>query len=135
MLGVETDDDELIAMIDRADWNSDGFLDFPEFAAFYYSFNEDMGHRIDPSNNSSCDVGIEQVEDDSDLRDAFTLFDKNGDGYICAEELQSVLSNMGLSHGSISSCRDMIRSVDIDGDGQVSFEEFKRMMSTGFVHN
>lgn len=137
LLGIETDDEELMAMISSADWNSDGSLDFPEFAAFYYSLNEELGRKMMDSSNRDGGVvlqGNHDTGEEADLRNAFKLFDKNGDGYICAEELQSVLASMGLSQGKlISDCRNMIRSADVDGDGQVSFDEFKQMMVTGFV--
>ncbi|KAH7277249.1 hypothetical protein KP509_39G042000 [Ceratopteris richardii] len=124
-------------MINGADWNKDGFLDFSEFASFYHCLNEGLVKQVDPG-NMSCDSHEtsehpkEEDEVGTDLRDAFKLFDKNGDGYICAEELQSVLSSMGIPQGKLlTDCRDMIRSVDVDGDGQVNFDEFKKMMASG----
>ena len=70
---------------------------------------------------------------EEDLRDAFNLFDKNGDGFICAEELQSVLNSMGLKQGKLLiDCQNMIRTFDLNGDGQISFDEFKQMMLIGF---
>lgn len=134
MFGIETDDTELITMIDAADRNSDGFLDFSEFASFYYSLNEEMGEKMDQINavGSSSITNNAENEGEANLRDAFKLFDKDGDGFICAEELQSVLRSMGLSQGKfLADCRDMIHSVDVDGDGQVSFDEFKQMMVVG----
>lgn len=126
MFDITVDDSELTAMLDAADCNDDGFLDFSEFVAFYYSLSEERGLK---AQSGPQDLS----QDEAGLRDAFQVFDKDGDGFICAEELQSVLSSMGLEHGrKLVDCRNMIHKVDVDGDGQVNFDEFKRMMTVGF---
>uniref|UniRef100_A0A0Q3PUU5 EF-hand domain-containing protein n=1 Tax=Setaria italica TaxID=4555 RepID=A0A0Q3PUU5_SETIT len=75
-------------------------------------------------------------EEERDLREAFDVFDGNKDGLISAEELGTVLGSLGMRRAgsgagrpAVAECRDMIRLVDSDGDGMVSFEEFKRMMT------
>ena len=75
--------------------------------------------------------GEEDMEttEESDLREAFTVFDEDGDGYISDRELQSVLGKLGLSEGkNMEGVRKMICSVDANHDGRVDFEEFKHMM-------
>ncbi|URE31258.1 hypothetical protein MUK42_16527 [Musa troglodytarum] len=65
------------------------------------------------------------------MREAFRVFDENGDGYISAAELQAVLDKLGLLEGrSIDGVRRMISAVDRDRDGRVDFFEFKNMMHT-----
>jgi Ca2+-binding EF-hand superfamily protein len=69
---------------------------------------------------------------DSDaLRMAFEEYDDNGDGMITAEELcralRRVLPDEDLT---IEKCAEMIAGVDKDGDGVISFDEFKAMMAT-----
>ena len=54
------------------------------------------------------------------------VFDKNNDGFITADELQHVMTNLGekLSEEEIA---DMIKEADLDGDGKVSYTgEFER---------
>ncbi|KAH7426176.1 hypothetical protein KP509_11G088200 [Ceratopteris richardii] len=67
---------------------------------------------------------------DSDLLDAFRVFDKDDNGFISPEELYATLLQLGLLPSSTSLARihSMIRKVDTDGDGQVSFTEFETMM-------
>ena len=66
------------------------------------------------------------------MREAFSVFDQNGDGYITIEELRSVLASLGLKQGrTVEECRQMINKVDANGDGRVDFKEFSQMMRGG----
>ncbi|KAK8719179.1 hypothetical protein OTU49_014194 [Cherax quadricarinatus] len=71
--------------------------------------------------------GGERQDEEKELRDAFKIFDKHGRGYICASDLRAVLQCLGedLSEEEIE---DMIREVDIDGDGRIDFEEFVKAL-------
>jgi hypothetical protein len=53
-------------------------------------------------------------------REAFRVFDRNGDGYISAPELRLVMTNLGekLTDEEVD---DMIKEADLDGDGVVSY--------------
>jgi calmodulin len=66
--------------------------------------------------------------EDEELRQAFAVFDKDGNGFISSAELRQVMANLGeaLSQEEVDA---MIKEADNDGDGQVNFEEFKKMMS------
>ncbi|GJP63103.1 hypothetical protein CLOP_g20184 [Closterium sp. NIES-67] len=69
-----------------------------------------------------------------ELLAAFRSFDKNGDGYITADELREMLLRIGAGEGdddgdvTLAECERMIRGVDSDGDGRVCFSEFVNMM-------
>jgi len=53
--------------------------------------------------------------------------DKDGNGYISAAELRHVMTNLGekLTDNEVD---EMIREADVDGDGQINYEEFVKMM-------
>ncbi|XP_052156947.1 probable calcium-binding protein CML21 [Oryza glaberrima] len=73
-----------------------------------------------------------EEEKEADMREAFGVFDEDGDGYISAAELQAVLSRMGLPEAAcMARVRDMIAAADRDSDGRVDYEEFKAMMAAG----
>ena len=63
-----------------------------------------------------------------ELYEAFKTFDKNGDGKISHSELKTVMKNMGNEMDD-NEIDQMIQAADIDGDNEISFEEFKKMMT------
>ncbi|GJN05890.1 hypothetical protein PR202_ga23562 [Eleusine coracana subsp. coracana] len=101
---------EVAAMMDELDTDRDGYVDLGEFTAFH-----GRGGRDDS-------------ELEAELRAAFDVYDVNGDGRITASELGKVLARIGEGC-TAEECDRMIASVDVDGDGCVGFEEFKKMMS------
>lgn len=63
-----------------------------------------------------------------ELRQAFRLFDKDGDGSITTDELGTVMRNLG-QFPSLDELNTMLKEIDIDGDGTFSFEEFVQVMA------
>ncbi|KAK8663446.1 hypothetical protein V6N13_083265 [Hibiscus sabdariffa] len=112
-MGIFIPDTELTQMIERIDVNGDMCIDIDEFSELYQTI-------------------MDSKDEEEDMKEAFAVFDKNGDGYITVEELRSVLESLGLKQGkAMEDCRRMIRRVDEDGDGRVNFREFKQMMKGG----
>ena len=92
----------------EVDEDSDGSVDFYEFIAM---------------------MALKKAhdEEEAELHKMFRVFDRNRDGFITAEELQHAMQKMGeeVKNGEVE---EMIREVDTDGDGVVSYPEFKVMM-------
>nr|GMD13997.1 calmodulin-like protein 3 [Ipomoea batatas] len=115
-LNIHVPEKELIQMIEKIDVNGDGHVDMEEFGALYEALLDERG------------VG----GDEEDMREAFNVFDQNSDGFITVEELRSVLVAMGLKQGrTVDDCKNMIAKVDVDGDGMVNYDEFRKMMKGG----
>ncbi|PKA51462.1 putative calcium-binding protein CML30 [Apostasia shenzhenica] len=115
-LGLHAGGGEIRAVMEKADANGDGLIDLDEFRQIYESWG-----------SAGSGDGEDGDQEDRDLREAFAVFDGNGDGVITVEELGLVLKSLGLMKSS-EACRDMIQMVDLDGDGMVNFDEFKKMM-------
>ena len=71
---------------------------------------------------------IKDTDVEDEIRQAFGVLDKDGHGFISPVELRHVLANMGekLTEEEVE---EMIKKADYDGDGQVNFEEFVKMMT------
>ena len=67
----------------------------------------------------------EQVDE---LKDAFSLFDKDGDGSIDCDELRTVMTSLGHNL-TTAELQEMIDEVDSDGNGKIEFSEFITMMT------
>uniref|UniRef100_A0A453LSD0 EF-hand domain-containing protein n=1 Tax=Aegilops tauschii subsp. strangulata TaxID=200361 RepID=A0A453LSD0_AEGTS len=62
------------------------------------------------------------------FQEAFSLFDKNGDGCISLEELAAVTRSLGLDPTN-QELNDMMREVDMDGNGTIDFQEFLSLIA------
>lgn len=85
-----------------------GTIDFPEFLTM-------MARKM------------KDTDSEEEIREAFRVFDKDGNGFISAAELRHVMTNLGekLTDEEVD---EMIREADIDGDGQVNYEgKFKKI--------
>lgn len=68
-----------------------------------------------------------------EVKEAFDVFDENKDGFIDAEDLQKLLSALGLKEGSeLENCRKMIRVFDKNGDERIDLHEFLKFMESNF---
>ncbi|XP_066395530.1 probable calcium-binding protein CML32 [Miscanthus floridulus] len=88
-----------------------------------------LADQQDDAAGAGADGGKGGEEDEQEMREAFKVFDVDGDGFISAAELQEVLKKLGLPEASsMANVREMICNVDRDSDGRVDFGEFKCMM-------
>ena len=107
-LGVNPTVAELQDMINEVDTDGNGTVDFPEFCTL-------MARKM------------KDTDSEEELKEAFRVFDKDGNGFISAAELRHIMTNLGekLTDEEVD---EMIREADIDGDGQINYEEFVKVM-------
>ena len=64
----------------------------------------------------------------AEFKEAFSLFDKDGDGTITTKELGTVMRSLG-QNPTEAELQDMINEVDADGNGTIDFPEFLSLMA------
>ncbi|KAL5247756.1 hypothetical protein ACHWQZ_G019593 [Mnemiopsis leidyi] len=67
----------------------------------------------------------------AELKDIFRMFDKDNSGSIDVNELESMVSSLGIS-ATKEDLNDMIAEADIDKSGTIEFDEFKTLIGPHF---
>ncbi|KAM1340294.1 hypothetical protein ACFX2H_038709 [Malus domestica] len=109
-VGSQLAEPEIKMLMEVADVDGNGVLDYGEFAA--------------------VTIHLQKLENDEHLHRAFVFFDKDGSGYIELGELREGLRDES-GETDIEVLNDIMREVDTDKDGRISYEEFVAMMKTG----
>jgi len=107
-MGKNPTEDELLALVMEVDVNGDGTIDFQEFLAM-------MKQKAN------------EADQESDLKEAFKIFDKNKDGYIDLNELKNVSTMLGATL-SKQEMDEFMQEADVDGNGKLDYDEFVKMM-------
>ena len=63
----------------------------------------------------------ERVDPDEELREAFKVFDRNGDGFISPEELKTAMTNLGENLTNREYNR-LFKQADLNKDGQLDYK-------------
>ncbi|BFG29963.1 hypothetical protein CerSpe_162360 [Prunus speciosa] len=109
-LGQQIPDPDLQILMEAADVDGDGALNYGEFVA--------------------VTVHLKRMANDEHLRKAFAFFDQNQSGFIEIEELRNAL-NDDVDAGGEEVIHAIMHDVDTDKDGRISYEEFAAMMKSG----
>ncbi|KAL6526588.1 translation elongation factor EF1B gamma [Orobanche gracilis] len=127
------------------DKDGDGCITIEELATVIRSLDQnpieeelkDMIHEVDSDGNGTIEFSeflnlmakkIKETDAEEELKEAFKVFDKDQNGYISANESTSA-RNLGekLTDEEVE---QMIKEADLDGDGQVNYDDYVKMMNT-----
>ena len=86
-----------------------------------------MVDSMDTDGNEFLGFEKETGDKTEELREAFRIYEMDGSGSITPKSLKKMLSRLRKSR-SVEDCCVMIGQFDVNGDGVLSFDEFKLMM-------
>ncbi|XP_063625915.1 troponin C [Cydia splendana] len=149
---MDTDDDQKMAMLRKAfqmfDTTKSGYIDCLKISTILNTMGQlfddsELQALIgenDPENSGKinfdgfCNIASHFLEEEDaeamqqELKEAFRLYDREGNGYITTSTLKEILAALDdkLSNSDLDG---IIAEIDTDGSGTVDFDEFMEMMT------
>lgn len=133
-----TDEDkkQLELAFKKYDLNGDGRLGPDEIAAMMKSIGrneadaKEFMQNVDENNDGvisrdefAASIAMGKLSNQSDIEQTFKIFDKDGDGFVSAGEIEKVCNFL-----SPEAVKQLISDVDQNGDGKISFKEWVQAM-------
>ena len=106
----------------------------PDWKSILGSLDTDQDRRLDYNEFLSAATNRVKLLNDENLKMAFQVLDKNGDGKVSAQELQETFATSVLNKDQLQMpisddfWEQLVAEVDKDQNGFISFEEFKETM-------
>ncbi|CAH9109184.1 unnamed protein product [Cuscuta europaea] len=107
-VGPEVMESEIRDLMNAADIDNNGCIDYGEFLA--------------------ATLHLNKMEKEENLLAAFSYFDKDASGYITIDELQQACKDFGFADVCLD---EIIKEIDADNDGRIDYGEFATMMRKG----
>lgn len=109
-LGKALADDDLCKIVEQVDENKSNTIEFDEFLALMAS-------------DTWADI------EKNEIVKAFSVFDRNKDGYVDAEELRLALTTYGEAM-SKEEADELLAIADLDNNGLIDYSEFLSVMTS-----
>merc|ERR1712226_156798 len=113
-MGFRPTEDELKDLLLEIDEDGSGEIEFGEFCQLCATFLVE-------------DPDMETMK--KELKDAFGVYDKEGQGFITTETLRGLIGEL-LAPLTDEELEGIIEELDEDGSGSIDFDEFCEMMMT-----
>ena len=96
-------------IMNKMDINNDGQIEIDEFITFMKKIDE---------------------QDEDTLKEVFAIFDKDDKGYLTPESVYHIFLSIGEKI-KLEDITNVLKENDIDGDGNLNFQDFKMLMNNG----
>lgn len=128
------EESELRAAFAACDDSGTGTISADELGAVMYALGQrpsasELEHIVREAGGDEGDrIGFADFVTFLSTTLMFRVFDRDGDGFITATELSDGMTTLGEAMTD-EQVDDMIREADADGDGQIDYREFLRVMA------
>ncbi|XP_055912385.1 calcium-binding protein E63-1 isoform X2 [Eupeodes corollae] len=121
-LGINVRDELIDDLIKEASHTGNGLIDEAEFLQWVGRI---QALRDETDESTSKTDELDDVTED--LIAAFRVFDRDGNGFITQDELQTAMEMIGesLTEAQLS---QLLAIADLDKDGKINYEEFTRLL-------
>ena len=109
----KVDENEVDNMINSIDLDGNGVIDYHEFL--------------------SCAISKEKILRSENLEICFKAFDLDNSGSISVDEISAIFKKGGKDDENIEAFKNIMKEADENGDGEISFAEFKNLMRKFFL--
>merc|ERR1712038_1462010 len=113
-MGFRPTEEELVDLLHEVDEDGSGEIEFGELCQLCATFLVE-------------DPDLETMK--KELKDAFRIYDKEGQGFITTETLRGLIGEL-LAPLTDEELEGIIEELDEDGSGSMDFDEFCEMMMT-----
>uniref|UniRef100_A0A1B0CBX9 Putative calmodulin n=1 Tax=Lutzomyia longipalpis TaxID=7200 RepID=A0A1B0CBX9_LUTLO len=136
MIGENVTESQLTEMLALADLDKDGRINYEgngliDEAEFLQWIARIQAIKDESASSSSSTGSTQQLSEEDDITQdliaAFRVFDRDGNGYITRDELQTAMDMIG-ENVTESQLTEMLALADLDKDGRINYEEFIRLL-------
>ncbi|XP_059615654.1 calcium-binding protein E63-1 isoform X4 [Phlebotomus argentipes] len=105
-----------------------GLIDEAEFLQWIARIQAIKDESASSSSSASSNQPVSEEDDiTQDLIAAFRVFDRDGNGFITRDELQTAMDMIGETVTE-AQLTEMLALADLDKDGRINYEEFIRLL-------
>ncbi|XP_017127507.1 calcium-binding protein E63-1 isoform X3 [Drosophila elegans] len=126
-LGINVSDELIHDLIREASHSGNGLINEAEFLQWVgriQALRDDQQSHEDSKDNKPVDEADDVTED---LIAAFRVFDRDGNGFITRDELQTAMEMIGEPLNE-QQLEQLLVIADLDQDGRINYEEFTRLL-------
>ncbi|XP_062134471.1 calcium-binding protein E63-1 isoform X1 [Drosophila sulfurigaster albostrigata] len=133
-LGINVRDEIIHDLIREASHSGNGLINEAEFLQWVgriQALRDDQQQQQQQHDSDSASTASKPVDADDDVTEdliaAFRVFDRDGNGFITRDELQTAMEMIGEPLNE-QQLEQLLAIADLDQDGRINYEEFTRLL-------